>query len=173
MKHIWVILFCLLTTMFLQAQENTALTDYAVQVTGTSTLHAWTVNVNQAKGSISSEADGTVSAVVMEFEVASMDGGRGPAMNDKIKKALSASTHPWITFHSNTVKSIDNHIEVNGLLNIGGNEQPITLIANPNEKNYTCTVDLTFSLFEIVPPSAMFGQIKCGDNISIVMDVTF
>ncbi len=166
--------FLLFAALGAFGQDTIALKDYAVQVNGTSTLHAWTVNVNNANGFILSNDSGIPTTVHLEFEVESMDGGRGAAMNDKIKKALKASTDPWIIFDSRAiVQDEGGGWKVEGDLDIGGILQPVNLMVAQSDKIYTAVVDLTFSMFEIEPPSAMFGQIKCGDNLSISLELTY
>ena len=155
------------------AQQSLELKDYAVQIAGTSTIHAWTTQVNNIKGNLIMTEESIPQEVELEFEVATMESGRGQVMNDKIKKALSNDTHPWIKFKSTQIKSEGDHLSVLGDLNIGGVVKPISIEVEPNGQQYTTTVDLTFSLFEIEPPSAMFGQIKCGDEITITFDLTF
>lgn len=173
MKTFWFFVLAILSGLTLFSQESIVLKDYAVQVAGTSTIHAWTTQVNNIKGTLKMDESGAPQAVALEFEVASMESGRGATMNDKIKKALSNETHPWITFESTQIQAQDDHLAVTGDLNIGGVVKPVSIEVIPDDNQYTAKVDLTFSLFEIEPPSAMFGQIKCGDEISVSFDLSF
>lgn len=163
----------LISCLSISAQDTISLSDYAVQVAGTSTLHAWTVDVNKAEGQLVLDEAGTPSYVHMEFEVETMVSGRGPVMDGKVKKALKASTHPWITFESSSIVQNSDKLNVIGLLDIGGVKENVELEVMSTNNNYTTSSDLSFSQFDIIPPSAMFGQIKCGDNISVSFDVTF
>ena len=171
------LLFFLGLLMFIQVghtQIEKNLEDYSVQIEGTSTLHNWLVQVNEAKGVMTIDSVGEIEEVYMAFKVESMDGGRGPAMNDKIKKALGNDTHPWVEFNSEKISvNKQGQYEVNGEINIGGEIRPITVEVEKTENRYSGQLDMTFSLFDIVPPSAMFGQIKCGDNLAINFELTF
>lgn len=173
MIRTYLLIAALISSISLFAQDTITLSDYAVQVAGTSTLHAWTVDVNKAQGQLALDTAGTPTYVHMEFEVETMVSGRGPVMDGKVKKALKAQTHPWITFESSSIVRNSEKLNVIGLLDIGGVKENVELEVMSNHNNYTTTSDLSFSQFDIIPPSAMFGQIKCGDDISITFDVTF
>ena len=173
MKRIFTLITLISLAITIQAQDTIALSDYAVQVAGTSTLHAWTVDVNNARGNLVLNDQGVPTSVHVEFEVESMVSGRGPVMDGKVKKALKAETHPWIYFDSSQISSVDGSLKVMGQLEVGGISRSIELTVNPNGDNYSTNSDISFSQFDIVPPSAMFGQIKCGDDLSITLEVTF
>jgi len=158
----------------------------SVVVTGESTLHDWSAIAS----SISTYADELVftlaegealGAFSFKVEVASMDGGRGASMNDKIYAALKSSSFPSITYVQSkpavlkmsgatsfmlvsegilTIagKSIDTSVNVDGILEDG-------LLKLSASKS------LKMTDFEIDPPSAMFGQIQTKDDISV--DIQF
>ena len=74
-----------------------------ITVTGTSTLHGWTVAVNEIQDIpqeliISGDDKNTIDSFAFGVVVSSMDGGRGASMNAKITKALQATAHPIITY---------------------------------------------------------------------------
>ena len=72
-----------------------------------------------------------------------------------------------------TVSTILNQLSGPTDIDIGGVLQPVEFKVTQKEKVYSSVVDLSFSMFEIVPPSAMFGQIKCGDNLSVSFELTY
>ncbi|MEL6922692.1 MAG: YceI family protein [Bacteroidota bacterium] len=153
-------------------------------VTGTSTLHSWTVKCNKIGGteavlSSNFKPGETIEAFYFFVEVESMDGGRGSTMNNKIKTALQAPDHPKVEYRQTAPATVqagtdgaDFQIVSSGELLIGGVSQPVELLLNGKKTAddkivLTSTEPLTFSAFNITPPSAMFGQIVCGDDIAV------
>lgn len=144
-----------------------------VHVDGTSTLHDWTVQVPDVKGTL--VLDGTnLKEVELSFGVATMAGGRGVTMDDKIKKALNNDTHPRVLFKSTQIKAMGNQIIASGNLDVGGVSRTVEVTCQSDRQgHYTATIPLSFSQFEIEPPSALFGSIVCGDDLSIHVNLEF
>ena len=153
-------------------------------ITGTSTLHGWTVQVNKIGGEPGVlDTDFSTGSTIDDFyffaEVATMDGGRGSSMNTKIKNALKAEEHPKIKFKQTspaTVKAgsgdTDFRILSKGELTIAGNTKDVELLLSGkkmdgNKITLSGNVPLKFSEYSIEPPSAMFGQIVCGDDVEV------
>ena len=95
-------------TSWTVAQTYTLAVDSAAQitVTGTSTLHGWTVAVKEVQDIpseliLSGENENTIDSFAFSVVVSSMDGGRGASMNAKITKALQAVAHPIIQYQQN------------------------------------------------------------------------
>lgn len=154
-----------------------------VSITGTSTIHQWTVTTKEYKditSSLNIDLMGGDSLENFSFNVvaASLDGGRGPAMNKKIKTALKVSQYPLISYHQIAATEIEKgekagHYNLNpfGKLTIAGVEKSIFVeVKGKLEQNRLIlegSKALKFSDFDIEPPSAMFGQIVCGDDITV------
>ncbi|MEL6195195.1 MAG: hypothetical protein AAFR66_24265, partial [Bacteroidota bacterium] len=97
--------------MSLLAQQTSYSLDpsSSFSVVGTSTMHDWTATTSDITGEISLENSlsslenspegNAVGSVSLDIPVASLDGGRGKIMNDKIKKALKATEHPSIQYN--------------------------------------------------------------------------
>ena len=154
---------------------------FTVTIDGGSTLSGWSVNAPQVTGfpatlTLDPGEGATIEGFAFEVDVNSMDGGRGSAMNDKIKIALKSETNPSITFQqsgSATFKEIDGELvcEVTGDLSIAGNQQPVTVpvkaVVEGNQLRLSANRGLTMTQFEVTPPSAMFGQIVAEDSIQV------
>jgi len=172
--------------LFLQAQSYQLVTDSTVStinVTGTSTLHGWTVAVNEVLDVpqaliLVGENENTIDSFAFSVVVSSMDGGRGASMNAKITKALQAAAHPVITYQQNEpaiIGDIDNEgnfkLLSKGMLKMVGMEKAIEIEVNGQKTDEGIILkgnkSLKFSEFDIEPPSAMFGQIVCGDDIAV------
>lgn len=177
--------FTILIGVSSHAQHYQLAADSAITmtVTGTSTLHGWTVAVNEVKAVPQKlvVADGATKAIenfTFDAVISSMDGGRGASMNSKITNALKATEHPLITYTQNeplvfsemddegNFKSIST-----GTLKMVGMEKEISIEVMGQQSAdgllLKGTKPLKFSEFDIAPPSAMFGQIVCGDDIAV------
>jgi polyisoprenoid-binding protein YceI len=144
-----------------------------VQVEGTSSLHDWTVQVPDVKGTL--QMDGHVfKQAALSFGVATMVSGRGVTMDDKVKKALKNDTYPQIFFKSEQITATGGQVVAKGTLEIAGVSRTIEVTCTSDRAgHYIATVPLTFSQFEIEPPSALFGSIVCGDELTIRIDLEF
>ncbi len=190
-KIIPVLIVTLFMGFSVQSQQLSFALDPAssISIEGTSTFHDWTAKVGEFSGtlSLSKSFDATkdnklsVEKVDLAFQAESIDGGRGAAMNKKIKGALKSTEHPAITFsiaESQVLKLVDGKLQVAGALQMAGVAKEVTLEleAKPNEQGmmaFTAKYPMKLSTFEIEPPSAMFGQIVTGDDITIVFDLRF
>lgn len=190
-KIIPVLIVTLLMGFNLQSQELSFALDpeSSISIEGTSTFHDWKATVGEFSGSLSlskpfnaaKDKKMSVEKVDLAFQAESIDGGRGAAMNKKIKGALKSSEHPAITFsiaESQVLKLTEGKLEVAGALQMAGVTKEVTLelAATPNEQGamaFTAKYPMKLSTFEIEPPSAMFGQIVTGDDITIVFDLKF
>ncbi len=154
-----------------------------ITVTGTSTLHGWTVAVNEVQDVpqaliLAGDNENTIDSFAFGVVVKSMDGGRGASMNAKITKALQATEHPVISYQqseSATISDMDDSgnfkLISKGTLKMVGLEKAIEIevMGQKTDKGITLkgSKPLKFSEFDIEPPSAMFGQIVCGDDIAV------
>ena len=166
-----------------QDYQLTADSAVSVTVTGTSTLHGWTVTAGQVEEvpkqlSITEGDNRTIVDFGFKVRVNSMDGGRGASMNTKIKNELKEEQHPTIVYRQTepaTVTHSDTEGLLNitsvGVLNIAGIERNITVNLEgqkiDNQLIIRGSEALKFSELDIEPPSAMFGQIVCGDDIAV------
>ena len=158
--------------------------DSAIQinVTGTSTLHGWKVVANEVKEvpeklTLTGTNQTTIDTFGFSLLVENMDGGRGASMNKKITTALKASEYPTIQFTQNTPATLNKLLDdtfsltSNGLLQIAGLEKEVAIQVNgqltDGQLILKGSYPMKFSELEIEPPSAMFGQIVCGDDIAV------
>jgi hypothetical protein len=189
----------LLACSFLLILPLTAQTTFALQddseitIDGTSTLHAWTAIVKEYSGSIDllpalfekkPEKVPVVEQGTFSFDVESIDGGRGASMNKKIRKALKSDEHPQITFQLTGPAMITETsdegltVEGKGQLVIGGITKDLEVsfhgkFLENGDLYLEGKKDLQFSAFDIEPPSAMFGQIETGNDITLNFKLRF
>ena len=152
-------------------------------VTGTSSLTDWAVTVNTI-GADPVMLGGLVPGQRVEnfyffASIEDMDGGRGEAMNDKIKKTLKSDEHPRVEYRQTEPAAIrlngeTSYIKIfsTGDLTVGGVTRSVALeLEGHKQENGEIQLkdqrNLTFSEFDMEPPSALFGQIICGDSIQV------
>ncbi len=186
MKLLPISIFLFLSMVYNQvsiAQSYNFVADSSAQitVTGTSTLHGWTVTAKEVQDVPSTlviSEQNTIDSFAFAVVVNSMDGGRGASMNKKVTTALKATEHPIITFQQSepaSISAIDTignfTLTAIGLLKMVGLEKEIEIDVKGQKTAdgilLTGSKPLTFSQFGIEPPSAMFGQIVCGDDIAV------
>ncbi|XOV94047.1 MAG: YceI family protein [Bacteroidota bacterium] len=163
-----------------------------VTIKGTSTLHDWTSETQTIQGTYSfipevvSKKFPTQGSIVNEAKlvipVTSLKSERGDAMNNKTHNAFKFETNPEITFtvKSDQIKDVSKEgkfkLSLTGDLTMAGHTENITLeldgerLSN-NQLKFNGSKTLNMTTYEMEPPSAMFGQIKTGDEVTIVFDL--
>lgn len=185
MKNLIFLLSFLLVGYLGKAQTTfTIAPDDAVKVSvkGNSTLHEWEAVASEIMDyptELSIDLDGPTGLEDFGFKVGveSLDGGRGASMNKKIRKALLSADHPHIIFNAKDVEVVPsdsedyNQIKTKGPLQIAGKSLDVDVEAKisfgDNELIISGTKALKMSDFDIEPPTAMFGQIKTRDDITV------
>ncbi len=157
-------------------------------IEGSSTLHDWKAEAQDVKGEIQlpEEFQGTnlppvgssIDQMNVKVAVASMDGGK-EVMNGKMHRALQKETHPYIQYEltSAEVSSSDvatHHVQMatEGKVTIAGVTQTLSIPVKGEYIKGTGWVfsgsqSLKMSDYNIEPPTAMFGQIVTGDEVTI------
>ncbi len=169
-------LFLTCFTTVLQAQVTYTIdtSNSSIWVEGTSTLRDWKAEVGNWEGQITVDGSGTIQTVDISLEVASLDGGRGPDMNDKIYKALKSSEQPEMTFSGKGTKATgDASLAAEGTFSMAGSTQPMVVSATGSlDSKLAGNIPIKLSDYQIEPPTAMFGTIVTHDDATIVFDIT-
>ena len=153
----------------------------SISISGTSTLHGWTVTAGEVTDfptnlAFSLAETQTIDSFSFSVAVMSLDGGRGASMNGKIQTALQATISPTIIYSQSQpaalVKQADQWtLSSTGTLAMAGKEKAITVDVQLEERDgqliFKGSKDLKMSDFEMTPPSAMFGQIQTHDDITV------
>ena len=192
----FVFLFLYATSLLIAQDSFSIAEDTEVNIEGSSTLHAWKAVVGKVDGTLvpdskfakmklkEGSALGTVS---LKFEVATIDGGRGDTMNDKIKNALKNDTSPYIEFKAAEPATIVSIIDKSsnkfkavskGSLSMAGVTKPVEIelegeFIDQETIKFTGAREMKMSDFDIEKPSAMFGTIVAGDDIKINFNLVF
>jgi len=166
-----------------------------MSITGTSTIHDWTSTVKEIKGTYVFKENVTdnkipksgsiVDQVIMEIPVLSIESPRGTTMDNKTYNALKSEEHPNIIFKvtEDKIKNASGtnpetfQLDVSGSLTIAGHTKTIALTLDgqkpaPNTLTFKGSFPIDMVSYEIDPPSAMFGQIKTGKDVTIDFELT-
>lgn len=150
-------------------------------VSGTSSIHDWEMVSEGATGTAKIELDAqtieSIPSLQVQLPSKTLKSGKS-SMDSNAYEALNASKHPQITFVLTEVESISGQmIRAKGKLTISGTTQNIGLDVNyratGNEVKFTGQFPISFSQFNLEPPTAVFGTIKTGDKLNISFETTF
>lgn len=164
-------------------------------ISGTSTIHDWTSKVNEINGtyvlkeSIAEKklpkSGSIVESVKIEIPVLSIESPRGATMDNKTYNALKSEEHPNIIFEvsQDQIKSITDpkaetfQLDVTGNLTIAGNTKEVSLTldgqkVNENTLKFKGSIPIDMVTYNVEPPTAMFGQIKTGKDVTIDFELT-
>jgi len=184
---IGVLLIAILFSSPLLAQSyKVSNKDSKLEVLGTSSIHDWEIKAEQQKGSLALEIEnGTLKSVEnLDFTVVaeSLKSGKG-SMDKNTYKALNTDTYKNITYKLDKVSSInkssENNYKVNtkGYLTIAGAKKLVDMTFDLKIDNTSICLsgskDLKMSDFNIDAPTAMFGTISTGDQITIKYNTVF
>lgn len=159
----------------------------SISITGTSTLHGWTVTAGEIMDfpdelAINFIEGQTIDSFSFTVQVASLDGGRGASMNGKIQSALQATSSPTIEFRQTQPAVITNSegqwvLNSTGILSMAGKEKTVSVDVQLEQMeggvSFKGSKDLKMSDYEMKPPSAMFGQIQTDDAITVHFEFNY
>jgi polyisoprenoid-binding protein YceI len=166
----------------------TVASDYVVTIHGTSNLHAWDEKVQKVSGNgtINWNKDGSfdLSGISIKMDVHSIKSDMGSVMDNNTYKALKADAHPQIVFTLlGQAKSIlpnanNKIITVNGNLSIAGVTRFVEMKAKVNMQGKSKLIfegsqPISMSDYGISAPTALFGTLKTGNDITINFKVSF
>ena len=149
-------------------EANTSKSEFLVK--GTSTVHDWESVINEytVKGALNGQTINNLQVTVISKSIKS---GKS-IMDDKTYDALEAKEYPNITFKASQLTITDGKINGKGTLSLVGKtkEVPFTAITKELQDGLlqvSGQVSLVMSEFGIEPPTAMFGTLTTGDEVSI------
>lgn len=156
-----------------------------VWVEGTSSIHDWTCNVDQVKGSfVSADAASgivplsRVEVVVPVEEIACKNG----TMNKKTYEALKSDEHPTIRYELDVSEVLSGsaadrfELRTTGHLTIAGVERAVEMTVTGKRLEdgrfrFSGQTPLLMTDYGIDPPRAMLGTLKTGDEVVVHFDV--
>lgn len=151
-----------------------------VKVKGTSSLHDWEMSMHQFSCSLiiqREESAITIKSASFSGESGSLESGNS-IMNKKTHDALKSKEFPFMNFilkNGYKVESVDSTFggKVEGTLELAGIAKQIKLEfkgrrISENKIEISGSKTLKMTDFKITPPTAMFGTLKTGDEITVV-----
>lgn len=178
-----------LTIAWIVPQDTYTLsTGYTVTIQGTSNLHSWNESVETVSGigMISWNGDGSfnLDAMSIMMDVHSIKSSEGAIMNNNTYKALKADADPEITLKLNVpVKSIQSEsgeiaIPTKASLTIAGVTRTVDIqvkVSLHGQQILTFEGSQTINMtdYGIDPPTALFGTLKTGNQITINFKTSF
>jgi len=178
MKNSLLLLFLIGSALVGRTQDTYTLTEgSALSIDGTSTVSDWTVTANTMEGRLQ-EDSGTLSSVVFSVPVSDIESGRAEAMDTKMHEALKQEEHPKVTFSVKNAKTATGgNQELKGTMNIAGVENQVVVPATITKKDGAILISgerkITLKDYDIEPPSAMFGSIVVGEEVTVKFDLEF
>ena len=158
----------------------------SVQVAGTSTLHDWTEKSNNGSGeatfSFNNDKLANVSALSFSVPARSLK-SEHKTMDNITYKSLNADKNANITFVAGAgsvtpIDALTYTIKASGKLTIAGNTRETEVVATGKlnaDKSIAVSGSKKIRMtdYGIKPPTAMFGTIKTGDDITISYNLKF
>ena len=178
MKNIVLIPLLLFASMLVRAQESYTLSNEStLTVDGTSTLHDWTVTANTFQGTLQGNAQ-VITTISFEVDVASIVSTRGATMDKKTHNALKMEEHPKIVFSARDVTfSEGSDQSLTGKMTIAGVDKDAVIIVaikkSEGKIQITGKHKITLQEYGMEPPTAMFGSIVVGDEVTVNFDLIF
>jgi hypothetical protein len=155
-----------------------------ISISGTSTLHDWTMTSDQGKLDVnfvmSNDKATGLSGLTFSIPAESLKSGKG-LMDKNTYKALKTGQHKAITYQLSSaivtpVDAVTYKIKTKGKLTIAGNARDTELDAiakyNAADKSFTVSGSkkMKMSDYGVVPPTVMMGTIKTGNDIVIAFN---
>ncbi|MBI6117628.1 YceI family protein [Salegentibacter maritimus] len=180
------VFFMLLTAGSMVGQSFKMDSSSEIIVEGTSNIHDWEMKANSKNGSatITTEEGKLTGMPSLKVTVPaeSLDSGKG-GMDKNAYKALNTNKYKNIEFQLDEVKNIEDKAadsyQVKGLasLKISGvtKQVPVefTVKLSGNKLQINGKQQINMTHFKVDPPTAMFGTITTGEELTIKFKSTF
>lgn len=176
----FILLFFCFNSAFAQVMYK--LTTDAILIEGTSNVHDWEMTVEEMNGNLKMDASGDFSFESIQFTipVKSLKSGKS-RMDKNTYEALKEDKHKHIQFESTEVVSSKNsskdtyEVVLIGNLTIAGTTKSIQLpvLIDTSSKKITAKYDVTMTEYNVDPPTAVFGTIKTGDDVTINFSINY
>ncbi len=138
-------------------------------------LHSWTGESKEVNSVIlSDENRNVISQVAVSVKISSFD-SHNANRDSHAMEATEALLFPSISFTSNTIKAIDDKLEVKGIITFHGVSQNISFLAEKElidkKAKITGSFIVKLTQFNIEPPSLM--GIATDDEMKISFSVLY
>lgn len=164
------------------AQELELAPESELSIDGTSNRDDWTVYAKDVSARATGAEDSTVpSELEVTVVAAEIKSDNSTIMDRLIQQSLNVSDHPTITYELlDAQPSGDDEtiLTTTGRLTLAGVSREIEMDVQTERLEggsvrYTGMTPLKFTDFDLQPPTAMFGALRTGDDVTVHFDVTF
>lgn len=170
----------------LAQMEYTLDTESEISIEGTSTRSDWTVHAGEIDGSIGIAGDASdpeVSHGRLTLGSAGIKSGKSTIMDRLMHDALMVDEHPEITYALTQAEQVgpaaaDGTYSLNttGEITLTGTTRDVQIdvTATPlgdGKIRFTGSHAMKMSDYGMTPPTAMFGQLRTADDITIHFDI--
>ena len=175
--------FIVLTTIMLTAglaHAQTTLQHVRLSVEGTSTLHDWTVHSEDVSVVVYPNAttpELKLDSVLVRLPATSLVSGKG-AMDDLMHEALRAERHATISFTARDLTlapTCASGVQHAGVLTLAGRRGAQTVVYDVQRQGSVLRVNgrasVRMTRFGMEPPTAVFGTIRTGDDVTVRFEV--
>lgn len=176
-----VVFFLIISSQGSEQKNYILSSDQTFKVSGTSSLHDWEMISAKGEGKaeliVSGDEISGIKALSVSLPSTSLKSGK-KGMDDNAYKALKTSSFSQINFVFIEVLSSSNcSVKAKGKLTIAGVSQNITFdLEYEISGNYVRLIGdfhITFTQFKMKPPTAVFGTIKTGNELTVSFNTLF
>jgi polyisoprenoid-binding protein YceI len=155
-----------------------------LEVLGTSSLHDWELKAEDMSGKTTIKVDDAqmeITSLTFVVPVESLKSDHN-AMDDNTYEALKSESCPTISYKLKDMEVIEKNgeeytLKTSGDLTIAGFTKTINMTVKSTKSNNSVSfmgkVDFKMTDFKIDPPTAIFGTVKTGDQVTIQFNVKY
>ncbi len=151
-----------------------------ISVSGTSSLHDWTMTMDQVSGQGAFKLEGntiqSISDVSITLKVEGLKSGKS-GMDKNAYKAMETGKYPNMVYKSSKNAIAGNKVTSTGQLTLANTTKTVVLnltcSATGNTVKCTGKLPIKMTDYGIKPPTAMMGTIKTGDALTIDITASF
>ena len=161
------------------AQPHVLASDSKLWVEGTSNKSDWAVSATEFEVEASLAGDGHIEAMVLKVPADKIVSNQSTIMDRLMHKTLKVTQHPVIEFELVALEPLEgDSLQAVGNLTIAGvtNEASFGLTrveAENGGKRYIGAHSMKMTDYGMKPPSAMFGALHTGDDVTVHFDMAF
>lgn len=175
-----IFLSLLLLSLIGQAQSYRITGKPVITITGTSTLHDWTMNSDQANLQATIETDGNgtptkLASLSVNIPAESLKSGKS-AMDKNAYTALKTDKNKQIIYQLTSSIINGKTISNSGNLTIAGTSKQTSVeatfeVLGDGSLKFKGSKKIVMSEYNVEPPSFMFGSVKTGDEITLTFEI--
>ncbi len=155
-----------------------------LMIEGTSSLHDWEIEAEEIKGTARLDPADLEKLSDLKFSVVvkELKSGKG-AMDKNTYEALKQEKHPEVTYTLTKINKITPagsgtyKLSTSGNLTIAGTTRPVNMEVTARTSGsgvaFSGEYPLKMTTYNVDPPTAVFGTIKTGDEVTIKFNVNY